>query len=297
MHVSCGDFTVSLDNSKGDVAFLSHAHSDHLFGTTRVRHFLSSDATRDLAGISRDVSSFSNLRMIDAGHILGARQLVIESDGKKTIYSGDFSTSPNIFDLKAQIEECDHLIMEATYGDPVYSLPDQSQVADDLMRWLKSASSSSICVLGGYDLGKAQELIKLANLCGIVPLVNEKAESFCQVYAKHGIKLDRILIGTTEAEEAMSRDFVAVVPMRLANRRFCSNLSRAFGRSVKCAVATGWATGSSFSSDASFPLSDHADFDDLVEYVCATGAKSVEFFCGDGSKVLEKAKMSMILNK
>jgi len=90
-----------------------------------------------------------------------------------------------------------------------------------------------------------------------------------------------VVVGSDEAEEVMSRRFVAVVPMRLAKRYFAKRLSDAFSRTTLCAVATGWAMTHRFNSDNSFPLSDHADFHDLKSYIESSGAKEVEFFCGD----------------
>ena len=39
--------------------------------------------------------------------------------------------------------------------------------------------------------------------------------------------------------------------------------------------------------DIGFALSDHADFDDIKYYIEQSGAKEVEFHCGDGSAVLK----------
>jgi putative mRNA 3-end processing factor len=299
MKIQLDDCSISLDNSKGDIAFLSHAHSDHLFGTSRVKHLISSKATCDLAKIDKEISSFPNLKMLDAGHILGARQLVIEADGKKIIYSGDFSLKPNIFNLKCEIEECDQLIMEATYGDPKYVFPDLSDVIRQISSFVKSHENKNL-IFGSYELGKAQSLIRILNEFGITPIVSKKIDEFCSVYDNHGLKLSRICVGTDEAEEAFNHPFVAIVKMRLANFSFAKKIEEAYNRRTYCAVATGWAEKYRFSSHAAFTLSDHADFNDLVDYVDQTNAKEVSFFCGDGSKVLEKSKcskMSMILNK
>lgn len=173
MQIQVGQETIALDNSKGDIAFLSHAHTDHLFGTSRVKHLVSSKATCDLAKIEKEVSSFPHLKMLDAGHILGARQLAIEADGKKIVYTGDFSLKRNIFGLSAQIQECDQLIMEATYGNPQYRFPEISDVVLQISKWVKSNENKNL-IFGSYELGKAQALIKILNECGVTPIVSEK---------------------------------------------------------------------------------------------------------------------------
>ena len=112
-------------------------------------------------------------------------------------------------------------------------------------------------------------------------------ESISSVYEKFGIKLDRLVIGSDEAEEVMNRRFVALVPMRHAKRYFAYKLAEAFGKPTLCAAISGWALTRRYDAVASFPLSDHADFHDLREYIVQSGAKEIEFFCGDGKRLLE----------
>jgi len=156
-------------------------------------------------------------------------------------------------------------------------------------KWVSQNDSSNL-IIGCYELGKAQEMVGILNRCSIAPIVTKKTESFCRVYEKYGVGLDRIVVGSDEAEKEMAGRFVAIVPMGKAKRYFARRLGEAFGRDTLCAVATGWALRYRFNADAAFPLSDHADFNDLVEFIGETGAREVEFFCGDGSRVIEKAK-------
>jgi Cft2 family RNA processing exonuclease len=294
MRIPCNGIHVGLDSPQGDIPFLSHAHSDHTNGLKSAKKLISSEATRDLADIDAEVISVRGTKMIEAGHILGAKQLVVENDGEKTVYTGDFCVKPNVFGMKADVVQCDRLVMEATYGDPAYSFPDPAQIHSEIERWVKGNDGANL-IIGCYELGKSQELIRMLNGSGVVPVVTEKTERFTSLYGKHGIKLERVMVGTDAAEEAMSRRFVALVPMGKAKRYFAHRLAEAFGRKTLCAVATGWALHYRFNTDAAFSLSDHADFSDLVWYIEQSGAKKVEFFCGDGSAV-RKALKNSILN-
>lgn len=295
MRIPCGEITIGLDSPEGDLSFLSHAHSDHTAGLKRFERMISSQETLDLADIDAKLVQQRNTKLLDAGHILGAKQLLADHDGERAVYTGDFSIKPNIFGFKAEIPQCDRLIMEATYGDPDYSFPSMESVHESIQRWVKNNSRCNL-IIGCYELGKAQEMIRILNECSIAPIVQRKTEAFCSVYESYGVKLDRLLVGSDEAEEAMSRSFVAIVPMGRAKRYFAFRLAQAFERETLCAVATGWALHYRFDTDASFPLSDHADFDDLVYFVEQSGAKKVDFFCGDGAKVLQRAKNGAILN-
>ncbi|MBI5228031.1 hypothetical protein HY988_05570 [Candidatus Micrarchaeota archaeon] len=294
MHLPHNDLRIGLDHPEGDISFLSHAHSDHTAGLRRKEKLIASQETLDLAKINAQVTGLPGTKTMDAGHILGSRQLFVEHDGASAVYTGDFSLKPNIFGWSAKIPQCDHLIMEATYGDPNYRFAPLSDIYDQIANWVKLNDKKNI-IIGCYELGKAQQVIKILNENKIAPIVQEKTEHFCSVYEKYGYPLDRIMVGSDEAEEQMSRPFVAIVPMHRAKRYFAKRLSDAFDRETLCAVTTGWAMQWRYDADAAFPLSDHADFDDLVYFVEQSGAKKVEFFCGDGREVLKKTKHPLIL--
>ncbi|NYZ76735.1 hypothetical protein H0O02_00275 [Candidatus Micrarchaeota archaeon] len=292
--------TIALDSGNGDFSFISHAHGDHLNGIGRQRNFLASEETYELADLGGELKAIEGAKLINAGHILGARQLVLEQDGSKTVYTGDISLKPNIFGMAAEISQCDRLIMESTYANPEYKFPDNFEVYSSLGKWVTENDSSNI-VIGAYEMGKAQEIVRVLNeYCSIAPVVTENAEEVCAVYEKFGIKLDRSVVGSGEAEEIMKKRFVAIVPMRHAKRYFAANLATAFERKTLVAVATGWALRYRFNADAAFPLSDHADFDDLLYYAGQTGAKDIGFFEGDGSRLITALKSRIInplLNK
>lgn len=293
MRIPCDNLMIGLDHPDGDFSFLSHAHSDHTGGLRRQKRILASPETLELAGFASEPVSCPKAELLEAGHILGSRQLLVDSGGMRTAYTGDISLRPNVFGWKAEIPRCDRLIMEATYGDPSYVFPPHEDVHGMISRWVRGNESSNL-IIGCYELGKAQEVIRILNQDGVAPLITEKAESFTSVYERYGVKLDRIVVGSEEAEQAMSHRFVALLPMAKAKRYFASRLADAFGRGTLCAVATGWALHHRFDADAAFPLSDHADFNDLVDFVAQSGAKDVEFFCGDGSAVLAKRKQALL---
>lgn len=287
IYLDSDEFRIGLDSPGGDVSFLSHAHRDHTSGFSKVEKVISSPETYDLASLKAEKVEMEGINLYDAGHILGSRQMGMEEDGRLTLYTGDISLKSNIFQAKAEIVECDRIIMEATYGKPEYLFPDPFEVYERIAGWVSQNESKNI-LLGAYELGKAQEMAKVLNeYCGRAPIVTEKTEEFCSIYEKHGVNLDRMKVGTPEAEEEMKKPFVAIVPMRHAKRYFARRMASAFNRSTVCAAVTGWALRYRFNTDESFPLSDHADFNDLKYYLEQSGAKQVEFFCGDGASLIE----------
>ena len=281
MHIPSPDALIALDRA-GDVSFVSHAHSDHLNGVRSVERLIASDETISLGNLSGKQEKLKGVKMLEAGHILGSRQLFVEHDGESVVYTGDLRTRPSILFKGAEVAQCDKLIVESTYGDPNYRFPDYYEVYSQIEKWVNSNSDCNI-LMGGYALGKSQELIKILNSFGVSPVVDKNIERFNSVYSSFGVKLDRAVVGTDAAEETMKKPFVGIVEMKRAKRYFANKLSEAFGRKTLVAVATGWALHYKFDADAAFVLSDHADFYDLLDYVRAANPKKIEFVHGDGT--------------
>ena len=295
MELPLNGISVGLDCGKGDISFLSHAHGDHTSGLRRRETLITSDETLALSGLPASRYEGNGFSLLDAGHILGSRQLFAESDGRSSLYTGDFRLKDGIFGKGAEAREADRLIIECTYGHPKFSFPEPFDVYDDIAKWA-SSNKGSILLIGAYNLGKAQEIIRVLNeYCSITPIVMESTERFNQVYDKFGQKLDRAVVGTDEAEEIMRDGFVAVVPPRTATQSFAYGLSKAFGRRALTAAATGWALAHRVRADKKFPLSDHADFPDIVSFVEQVAPKEIKFVHGDGSMLeVELKKRGLI---
>jgi len=289
MNFEVGETAISLDGSGRENCFISHAHSDHLAALRKgKKRILASQETLALAGYF-DVAPLKfdgvKLELLNSGHILGSRQLKTEYDNTVFIYTGDFKLQDGLTTKGAEVEKCDVLLIESTYGSPEMVFPDREFVYSSMAKWVKSnLERGAIVLLGGYPVGKAQELVKFSNkYLGVAPVVESSIEKACRVYEKFGVKLERIPVRSDEAEEVMRGSFLAVTIPQLANRSFCKKLESLYHRKVVCAVASGWALRYSYSADRAFPLSDHADFNQLIEYVERASPKKV--YCAHGETV------------
>ncbi|VVB66124.1 Uncharacterised protein [Candidatus Gugararchaeum adminiculabundum] len=274
---------IALDNGGAEHCFMSHAHTDHLFSANG-RKLIASEETRVLAG--SDVESAEKIQKIDgvkmrlahAGHILGSSQLVIEDEGagKKICYTGDFKLQKGITCAKGEMVECDELMIEGTYGSQGMNFPEREQVGIDLAEWVQKKSARANVLIGGYPLGKSQELVAILNKhAGIVPIVHQKIEEKCKLYEKLGVKLKRIAAESNEAEKLLPKGFVAIVPPQYANPGFASKIESIYNRETLTVSATGWSIAYRLHTDASFPLSDHADLGEIISYAKGSGAKKV----------------------
>ncbi|MGC8850908.1 MAG: hypothetical protein ACP5O3_01605 [Candidatus Micrarchaeia archaeon] len=281
---------IALDcAAKGALAsFVSHAHSDHA-QARKAAKLLATPATIDLmkarnydspAQATQElVEGEFKARLENAGHVLGSAQLYAEWDGTSFGYTADFKLSPSLTCKPATVMHSEVLLMEATYGSPEFVFPDREKTAREIAAWTKKHfEKGEITILGGYALGKAQELIKILNECGITPIVNNAVERICRVYVKHGVSLDFVPSESSEGEQAIARGkkFVAVLNFNEVTPVLAQRLTELHGRRVACATATGWALGSR-STDyfKGFCLSDHADFNELTRYAEESGAKKI----------------------
>jgi DNA ligase 1 len=274
-----------LDPSRGKPrAFISHAHSDHF---ARHQWTLCSEATADLIqvryGTRRQgttvaqsfmeplvIGGFS-LQLLPAGHILGSAMLQVTrlKDGATLLYTGDFKLRDSLSTEPARLIKTDTLIMETTFGIPLYLFPPRSEVVRDMHRFVQECiAADAVPVLLGYSLGKAQELIAMLANCGHPIMVHDSIIKFTDVFQKHGISLPphRVL-----AEEEVVGHVVVTPPNAM---RALSSL-----KATRVAMATGWALMKGakyrFKVDELFPVSDHADHPELLQCVAQTEAKHI----------------------
>ena len=297
LYVEVDGVKVSLDNGRYENAFLSHAHSDHTRGIKRVKKLLSSKETKHLIEISKEPISLKKLEMRNAGHILGARQLVAEEDGRKSVYTGDIRLKNGILEKGAEVVECDKLIIEATYAKKIFSFPDPFEVYEQISKAvaLELLRGNSI-IFGAYALGKAQELIKVINEYLSIPVVvDEKVYGFSKKYVELGIDLDFVRLNSEEAKDITSESFVYITSPSGLNRKNSLSMVMEYGMPFKMFYATGWIRKFSFKKyDMVFPLSDHADFKDILYYIEQSNAKEIILFGGDGEDLLHYKRINGI---
>ncbi len=276
-----GKARIILDGKREEgINVISHAHKDHL---GRIRKAVATRETAVLAGLEgykeKLVLDDLEIRLVNAGHILGSSQVEI-LDGFHLAYTGDIRLRDSLLFEGAEILNPEILVMESTFGLPRFKFPDPETIYDEVSRWVKSnLSAGRHVVLGGYSLGKAQELTKLVNDLGETPIVTKDIWENNEKYKDLGVDLgEYLLAGSSEALDMARDPSVFLVPMGLAGWRAKDALTLSFHRQVVSGVATGWATMFSFRSkgiDKAFPLSDHSDFYDLVKYARESGAKRI----------------------
>lgn len=261
-------------NINGRTAFVSHAHLDHLppSGTS----VISSDETRFLAelrGIHLEKAQDNGFTLVDAGHILGSRGLLIGD----LFYTGDICTRDRAFMRKAQIPKCKTLITECTFGKPEFSFPTISEVVNQTSTIIaKMFERGRPVILMGYELGKAQILTRLFEKWQ--PLyVADSVKVMNDAYRTLGIDLCNAPSYTESEHKLANGPWVMVTPAMNSKNKLLLELKSKYD--AVTVGFSGWA-GSNYSAwrrsaDYGVTMSDHCDFDELVAMVKSSGAQTV----------------------
>ena len=157
-------------------AFVSHAHADHF---ARHESAICSDVTAKLvqkrfhvAESRLEATPFHvplvingyRLRLLPAGHIAGSAMLHVAriKDNSSLLYTGDFKTRRGRTAEPVNFISADTLIMETTFGLPMFEFPNQLEIESSILRFVHDAfADGETPVLLGYSLGKAQEALAL----------------------------------------------------------------------------------------------------------------------------------------
>ncbi len=265
---------------KQELGLISHAHSDH---TARHRRPILTANTRTLLAdylkradpITLDYGEpleqkGYTLTLYPAGHCLGSAQALVTSKktGQRLLYTGDFKARPSPINEPLTPVDCDVLVIESTYGKPEYTFPPEDNVLETAYRtlrvWLERGERP---IVQGWRLGKAQELMHYLLAEGFELVVEAGIYQVAEAYQQAGVEFpDSFACFNGHWAEGQ----VLVCP---PGRRKNGDLNRYLGK--RYMELTGWASSRGGKGkrpwgrpgDSSLPYSDHADFNELVNYV------------------------------
>jgi putative mRNA 3-end processing factor len=281
--VKLNDMHVYLDPRCGvrnGLAFVSHAHMDHLHNQDG-GILLTSKLTSEIAKlrgyyIDNFVEELDNFSMIDSGHILGARGLLF---GDEVFYTGDICTRDRGFLKGAKVPRCKTLITECTFGRPEFIFPRIEEIVKKVNGIISEMYSKGIpVILHGYELGKAQSL---SNLFGHWdPLYyHDSIKRINDLHRNFDIDLKDVL-GHTEAEKRgllEKKPWVMIAPSMSGKSQFVNYMKSKYGAVTM--GFSGWAQSNRYSfakqHDYSIALSDHCDYNDLIELVKKTNPEKI----------------------
>jgi len=291
--VQYDDTMIALDPCRSidsHFTFVSHAHIDHLHkNDTKKKNKTQLLASRQTTVIAQargyyfsdPAEQHVGFQLVDTGHILGSRGLLIGDD---IYYTGDISMRERAFMKPARVPSAKTLIIESTFGRPDYAFPPLSNITQETNKIISEMYDLGIpVILMGYKLGKAQLLTKLFDHWE--PIIHESVAEMNSVYSELGVKLEN----ATTHSEAQARGFIAknkpwvmIAPLMSSRSAFVKEMKDKYG--AVTIGFTGWAKGRRYRTmmglDYVMPLSDHCDYDELVEVVRQCNPEKVYTFHG-----------------
>ncbi len=284
--IYCPPADVYLDPWKPvDRALISHGHADHSrpghgqYITHRrnvpiIRHRLG-----DIRVSGREWGESFTVNGVrfsfhPAGHIIGSSQIRAEYRGEVWVFSGDYKAEDDGLATPFEPIRCHSFITECTFGLPAFKWRPQAEVLGDINSWwARNRDAGKTSVLLAYSLGKAQRLLAGLNP-GIGRIYTHGAiENMTEVLRPMAEFPETTRVTGDTTREDLRGNLVLAPPS--------AHGSAWMRRMVPYEVATasGWMAFRGArrrrAVDRGFVLSDHCDWQGLLESIRATGAERV----------------------
>ena len=263
---------------------VTHAHSDHLWGLAEslkgCEVVISSPATKEMVEILRGVRGLTPLpfgqtkefagewvTLFQAGHILGSAQVLVEKqNGRRILYTGDICLQ------RAKVIPAHILVTEATYGHPSQVRRFKGRLEERLGNLLGKLLKSGPVHIFGYH-GKLLETLAMLRRLGLtVPIVlPQRTYDLARLGEKYGMEFPPYLSSTSqEGREARSGSYIAL---------YHTGAKKYLGGKAFRITLSGWEFNQPWRQlsqrDYLLALSDHSDFEELMEYVQRCGPELV----------------------
>ena len=299
------DWKVVCDSTNSryyPLIFYSHAHSDHIPRKIPSTEIITSSITEML--VKHFSSSFEGATFFQeyslngvsftqksSGHIVGSTALVINSNEGKLVYTGDVSIRDKGFLEPFKPEKCDTLIIESTFGSPEYEFPNYKQIISETREQIKEyLEDGTPVILMGYPLGKAQMLYHAFSDLTELNIMHESNFKINNLLYSRNVRGSISAISCQNAEEEKilekKKNWILYAPLRSGRNGFNMHMRSKYG--AKLFAFSGWCISSNYrfrmDVDHSIPISDHADFSELIEICEKSNPESIYTIYGNNIK-------------
>ncbi|MBE9179539.1 ligase-associated DNA damage response exonuclease [Oculatella sp. LEGE 06141] len=269
-----------------DCALITHAHSDH--ARSGSHHYLATHRSEGI--LRRRLGNDINLQGVEygqkiklgntwvsfhpAGHVLGSAQIRVEYRDEVWVVSGDYKRNDDPTCDAFEVVPCDTFITEATFGLPIYKWQTGKQTCQQIYDWWQGDRDRP-SLLFCYAFGKAQRILgELTQLTEQPVYVHGAVHVLTEIYRQAGIAMVET-IPASELPRSHSFNGALILAPPSAYR---STWMRRFPQ-PQTGFASGWMAVRGARRrrgyERGFVLSDHADWQGLVDTVLQTQAKTV----------------------
>ncbi|MAT90161.1 MAG: DNA ligase-associated DEXH box helicase [Flavobacteriaceae bacterium] len=209
-----------------------------------------------------------------AGHIVASSQVRVEYQGEVWVFTGDFKTEDDGLATPYEPVPCNTFITECTFGLPAFTWEPQARVFEDINTWwAQNKAEKKTSVLFGYSLGKAQRLLKHLDTSLGTIYTHGAVENMTEVLREnYALPETHRVTRETKKEDLLGN--IVVAPPSAHGGTWIRKMVP-----YETASASGWMTFRGArrrrAIDRGFVLSDHADWEGLIDSIKATGCEKV----------------------
>ena len=279
-----------LDPTKPSLhAIISHAHGDHatkcnenVYSTPPteaiMKHRYKIHAARNFSIYSYHQPFVLNgitITFIPAGHIIGSAQVLMQYEGIRYLYTGDYKLQKDSTCENIEFVQADVLITETTFADPSVHHPDPVEEIKKLN------SFNHNVLLGAYSLGKAQRLVSMiTEHCPLRSIfIHHSISPLNKIYESFGYKIGKYELYTRKVMKQPDKNLIYIVPpLTFDSYIRAKNVVRAF--------ASGWKR-LQVTNGLHLLISDHVDWNDILSMIDHVRPKEVWTLHGNGKCLRE----------
>jgi len=267
-----------------DKAIITHGHSDHArFGH---KYYLCHTLTKPILRLRLGENNYQTLEWNEpiyingvkvslhpAGHIIGSSQVRLEYNGDVWVVSGDYKTEDDGISGKFEPILCNTFITESTFGLPIYKWKPQQLIYDNIINWIsKNKESGKTSILLAYSLGKAQRVLQAIKETTQTIFAHGAVFNMQQMLIDSGWNLTPVERITPETPKELLKGTVVIAPPGADGTPWMKKFQPS-----SIGVCSGWmqvrGNARRRNVDAGFALSDHADWDGLLQSIKETEAE------------------------
>ncbi|MEO8569833.1 MAG: ligase-associated DNA damage response exonuclease [Ginsengibacter sp.] len=267
-------------------AVITHGHADHAyFGN---KYYLCHHYTKPILQLRLGENNYQtlewnqpvylngvNVSFYPAGHIIGSSQIRLEYNGEVWVVSGDYKVEDDNISGKFEPLKCNTFITESTFGLPVYKWKPQQEIYNNIITWInKNKENGKTSVLLAYSLGKAQRVLQAIKETAQTIFAHGAIFNMQQTLINAGWNIMPVIRVTPETPKELLKSSVVIAPPSADGTSWMKKF-----HPYSVGVCSGWmqvrGNARRRNVDAGFALSDHADWDGLLQTVKETGAERV----------------------
>jgi len=269
-----------------DKAIITHGHGDHAYAGHKF--YLCHAYTKPILQLRLGNNNYQTLEWNEtinlngvrislhpAGHIIGSSQVRVEYNNEVWVISGDYKVENDGISGIFEPVKCNTFITESTFGLPIYKWKPQQEIYNNIITWInKNKDNGKASIILAYSLGKAQRVLQAIKETAQTIYAHGAIFNMQQTLIAAGWNIAPIVRVTSETPKELLKGSVIIAPPSADGTSWMKKFQpHAVG------VCSGWmqirGNVRRRNVDAGFVLSDHADWEGLIQTIKETGAERI----------------------